>query len=628
MPLPLPPSLPAGIDPALQPVQAEPWLAGVDHDLRTLAGGVVRLAEQLLGTALDGTQLDLAQRIRSNGGALLGLLEDMRALEALSALSTGALAPARVDFDLRRAVEDAGEALAAEAEQLGVELVLVVPPEIPGGVRGDGARLRQLLGRLGAFALASAVGSDASVRVDARVEAEGRAGGEVTLRVEFLGESAGTVSTRMSVSYVPGRESTAGAGERRGGPRRDPFSAGLGGAGLGLALVKRLVDVLGGVLQSATDPEGRGVLWFEVAFERRGRSTTRGLVPRVDLGGKRVLLVDDSASTRAAVRTMLELLAVDLDVAASEAEALRAMRVAATRGAPYDVVLVDAALPLGGSGRVAGVAAAGRTRVVLLAYPGAAARAGDALVVTKPVRVAQLHTTLRTLLLPPAEERPAPARPSRSRAPLPSSPDTVHPPPHRSGAYQAVRREEGRTSVPTAGPQTGVPQTGMPQTGMPQTGMPQTGAPQTGMPQTGAPQTEASWAPPAPAEAVPRSPFLPGSDRRRTLGTGSAPPPPAGEQDVVSLVIDLVAARAPFLVARMRVALADGRMDDLGALGQELHDQASRLSLLRLVDPCARLMRQARAGTPEGAAAAVQAIEDEVARSRASVSAEIGRRRG
>ncbi|AKT40313.1 uncharacterized protein CMC5_044660 [Chondromyces crocatus] len=566
--------------PSQRPAAPEP-LGGVDHDLRTLAGGVLRLAEDLLDTPLDGAQRELAQRIQASGDAMIEMLEDIR---ALSELSPGVASPTRFDFDLRRAVEEAGETLAADAERRGVELVFVLPPEIPGGVRGDAARLRQLLARLGVFAVASA---GATRRRD---------GGEVSLRVELIGETAGGVSTRFTMSYVPGRDRARETPERRGVRTLDPFSPTLGGAGLGLALVKRLVEILGGELQSATDPEGRGVLWFELAFERRGRSTTRGLVPRVDLGGKRVLLVEDSAPARAAVRAMVELLATDLEVAESESEATHAMRVASTMGTPFDVVLLDATLPGGGTARVRSLAAATRTHVVLLAYPAAAASAGETVVVSKPVRVSQLHTALRAILLPAAEERAAPQRSSRPRPPMGSAPDSFHPPPHRSGAYEAVRRDEPRT--PSAGP----------------------AAPSH-------PPIPAESSPPPPS-ALQRPTGQPAAARARTLESGAVPPAAASDRDVLDQVIGLVVRRAPSLVARMHAAASEGRMDTLGALAQELHDAASRLALLRLMDLCTRVVRQARAGTPESASAAVRAVEDEVERSRASVAGGSGPRRG
>lgn len=544
-------------------------LAGVDHDLRTLVGGVMRLAERLLTTRLDGEQQELAKRIRANGAAISELLGDLR---AMGELAPGAAAAVRVDFDLRRTVEEVGEALAADAEQRGAELVVIIPPEVPGGVRGDAARLRQVLGRLGAFALASASAGEAL-------------GGEVVLRAELVGESAGGVVARFEVSYAPGREDHNEEGDRRSGLRFDPFSPALGGAGLGLALAKRLVEALGGQLQSATDEGGGGLLWFELAFERRGRSTTRGLVPRIDLGGMRALVVDDSPAAQAAARGMVELLSMECDVAGAEADAAGAMRASVRIGRPYNLLLLDAALPGGAAARLRAEATTAGTKVVLMAYPGQASLIGDAHAIPKPVRAVQLHTTLRSLLQPPTEDVAGPSRAAFARKEAPASPEK---PPRRSGAYQAVRIEVERPPPSRPGGSSPTPYPGAP---------PERPAP---------PEKPATHA---------------GEQRPRTEPSGAP-----GEPDVVALVIDLLVTRAPALAARMREAAAQGRMDELGALGRELRDEASRLSLVRLADLCARAERQARAGTPEGAAAAVQAIEDEVARGRASLSAEQGRR--
>jgi hypothetical protein len=233
------------------------------------------------------------------------------------------------------------------------------------------------------------------------------------------------------------------------------------------------------------------------------------------------------------------------------------MRAAARIGAPYDLVLLDAALPGGAAARLRAEATAAGAKVVLMAYPAQASLIGDAHAIPKPVRAAQLHTTLRSLLQPPTEDVAGPSRAAIARRDTPAPPEK---PPRRSGAYEAVRIEVER---------------------------------------------------PPPS---------------RPRGASPVPHPAAGERDVVALVIELLVTRAPPLAARMREAAAHGRMDELGALGRELRDEASRLFLVRLADLCARAERQARAGTPESAAAAVQAIEDEVERGRASLSGEHGRR--
>jgi CheY-like chemotaxis protein len=525
-------------------------LAPLDHEMRTLASGVVHMSEQLLAGGLDPEQRALARRIKVSGGALLSLLDDVRTLAELEA---GGLTHARADFELRRAVEDVGEALAERAEEHGTELVVVIPPEVPGGVRGDAVRLRQILAKLGGFAVRSAPG------------------GEVVLRVVTIGESAGGVLARFEVSYGTGLPAGGEGSDRRSGMCFDPFSPGLGGE-LGVALAKRLIDAMGGQLSTATDPDGGGYLWFELLFERRGRSTTRGLVPRIDLNGKRALLIDDSAAAREALGEMVELLAVECDRTGGEAEGIRALRAAAVLGAPYDAALVDASLPGGAAtlDRIRAEAAAAGTRVVALAYPrgegatrrqdGGARAEGDGFTLAKPVRCAQLHALLCGMLGSPPEEQTAPARAA---------------PPKRSGAYEAVRPDAER--APSSR-------------------------------RAGATQGEATRPAPPP---IPRPPHH-----------------RPGEPDVVAQVIELVTEGAPALLARMHEAAEEGRMDELGTLARELHEHASALALLRLSELCARLTRQARAGTRASAAVAVQAIEQEVERMRTSISGEIERRRG
>ncbi|MCC6556463.1 MAG: hypothetical protein IT372_26175, partial [Polyangiaceae bacterium] len=280
------------------------------HEIRTHLSGVLGISGLLLSTELTPDQRELARRIRVSGEALLSILSDLR---DFSRLEANALDVEPVDFDLRRAVEDVGDVLAERARDAGVELVALIRSEVPWMVRGDVARLRQILQSLATFAIRSCPG------------------GDVALRASLAEDGGAAARVRFEVRYAP----------RPG----EQAASGLGGGGLGIAVAKRLVDAMGGEIGAATEPGRGGCFWFVLPLARRGRSTDRGVIPRVDLAGKRALIADDSAAARDAVREMVEMLGMACDAVRDRAEAAAALRAATARGEPYDVVIVDAELP-------------------------------------------------------------------------------------------------------------------------------------------------------------------------------------------------------------------------------------------------------------------------------------------
>ncbi|MGK3993353.1 response regulator [Sorangium sp. So ce1024] len=577
-------------------------LAQARREIRTLLGGIVGMSGLLLDTELDPDQRTWVRRIRSSGDAALSMIDDL-----LDAGQPGGGGPRvdRVDFDLRRAVEDAVELLGDRAHDDRTELVLDVEPDVPGAVRGDAARLRQVLLHVGALAIRAAPRGEVLLRAALGEGEDGDAPGGL--------DGAG-VRVRFDVRFAGG--AGAGAGEAPGAGARPAYEQDVG-AGPGVALARRLVDAMGGELRVVEEPGARRRrIWFALPFERAARGSERAPIPRTDLSGKRVLVVDDSGAVRRVVRGLVEELGIACSTSADGAAALAALRDAAAARAPYDMVLID--LELGDLDglrllqRIKADPAIAPVRSVLMTYPGreAPSRAEADAVLIKPIRRAQLHSSLRLFLgLPPEHvaagarahaprSRRAPASadargPSRTKGDAASTPlkqdeiDRVlrtFGAASRSGAYEAVHNDAAPSSVELPPPTLVTPS-------------------------------------PPPTLVTPSPP-----PTRR-----AQPPVPRGglravEPDVVTEVIELFLTEAPTRVASMREAAARGALGELERLAWALYESADKLAALSLKELCARLDREARAGTLESATEAVQAVAREVERVQSSLAAELKKR--
>jgi PAS domain S-box-containing protein len=310
------------------------FLATLSHELRTPLNAVLGWCEVLITGDLANTA-DVASGLRTierNAHAQAQIISDIL---DMSGIMAGKVRLSMRPMDLEGAVREALETVRPAAEGKGIALELAVS-FAPSHILGDPARLQQVFWNL----LSNAVKfTPKGGRITARL-------GQVDSHLEVAIADTGMGIPAEFLPHVFDRFRQADASTTRQ----------FGGLGLGLSIVKQLVELHGGTVVAESAGAGRGTV-FTVSLplnatradlpppvERRaapGRpALADGAVTSGGIEGVRILVVDDEPDARALLKRLLEDRGARVATAGSAAEAL-----AAVAAAPPDLLISDVGMP-------------------------------------------------------------------------------------------------------------------------------------------------------------------------------------------------------------------------------------------------------------------------------------------
>jgi PAS domain S-box-containing protein len=305
------------------------FLAVVSHEIRTPLNGLLGMLELLERSGLGAEQERMLVVARTSAEHLLYLLNNVLDFSKLEAEKVELEAN---DFAIHDLVFSVTEANAQAAQAKGIDVAHAVGPGVPAVVRGDGARLRQVLFNLVSNALKFT--DRGSVRVT--VTREDASAGPLVLRFEVRDTGRGInpgLRERLFTEFAQADESIA---------RR------FGGTGLGLAISKRLVERMGGQIDFESEPGKGALFWFSLplasALDPKRPQPLRTITPAPGLGasvgGLRALVVEDNHVNQLVAAGMLHALGHTARIVPNGAEAIEAVE-----KERFDLVLMDLEMP-------------------------------------------------------------------------------------------------------------------------------------------------------------------------------------------------------------------------------------------------------------------------------------------
>ncbi len=300
------------------------FLAHMSHEIRTPLNGVIGVLALLKGAVMGKEYQRLLETATRAADSLLLIVNDVL---DFSKIEAGKIEFEIIPYDLREVVEETVALFEDTANTKNIELLCYISTDIQSHVEGDPIRLRQIITNL--------VGN--AVKFTNQ--------GEVVFRVGILGEKNGTLMFHFSVEDTGIGISTAAQEtlfdkftQAKGSTTRK-----YGGTGLGLNVCKRLVELQKGEIGLKSE-EGKGTLfWFTLPMKIK--ETHLPVLPCERLDQKKILIVDDNATSREILKKYLKVCKTEVYTCDRADKAMVLLKDLGRKGSFPDILLVDYHLP-------------------------------------------------------------------------------------------------------------------------------------------------------------------------------------------------------------------------------------------------------------------------------------------
>ncbi len=262
------------------------FLSSLNHEIRTPLSGILGMSDPLLEAPLSPEQRDYVATTRS---CAEDLLERLNAALGYAAVSAGTLTLEEADFNLVELLKALGTQYGVKAREKGLEFSAALDPALPELAFGDAVRIREIIAEL----LANAVKFTARGSIILAVHSEPMVGDRFRLSIEVCDTGIGIATDQLPDLFQSFNQGETGLA------RRCP------GLGLGLALVRKPVDLLGGEIHVESNTGQGSRPSASVPLRLPAEMRVLAAVRRPTVWARRILVAeDDAVSTRILARML------------------------------------------------------------------------------------------------------------------------------------------------------------------------------------------------------------------------------------------------------------------------------------------------------------------------------------
>lgn len=303
----------------------ENFLANMSHELRTPISGIIGLLNLLKKTEITDQQNNMIELLETSSQSLLGVINDVLDISKIEAGKFNIVRTPNNLYDLANAVYSL---LKFKADKKGIEFFIEIEPEVPKYVMVDSLRLNQILMNL----LSNAINFTDRGYVKLKIGVLKDNKDKVKLKFSVEDTGIGIPSDKLNTIFDSFTQA------------EDDTSTKYGGTGLGLTIVKKLIELKGGEL-GVSSQVGKGSIfsftnWFTVTEKPKQNIDTKPDKPLPSFENVSVLVAEDNMVNQFVLAKILKDWKIDVDMVSNGRKAIEKLR-----EKYYDIILMDTHMP-------------------------------------------------------------------------------------------------------------------------------------------------------------------------------------------------------------------------------------------------------------------------------------------
>jgi len=297
------------------------FLASMSHEIRTPMNGVLGMLGLLLNSKMSDTQRHQARIAQTSAQSLLTLINDIL---DFSKIEAGKIELENIEFNLRNELGDFAESISFRAQEKGVEVILDLKGIERTIVVADPGRFRQIMTNLVGNAIKFTSDGEVVICVSLKVKDDRSA----TIRASVIDSGIGIPKSKLDTLFDSFSQVDSSTTRK------------YGGTGLGLSIAKQLTALMGGKIE-VESVEGVGST-FSFTIDVGLTEHSMPVIPRVDVTGKNVLIVDDNSINLEILREQLLHWGMNVTEASSAKDAMELLK---NSTVSFDIALIDMHMP-------------------------------------------------------------------------------------------------------------------------------------------------------------------------------------------------------------------------------------------------------------------------------------------